>query len=181
MLLVRLTASFPSFTQTLDRELRKRGNFGGCSSRLYWAGSTSIRQHGASLKLSSRVRYEQYEQWVCGIPIIGDERIFRDTKTVHWRVFVEPARLDNLRISAQVENVTNLQNDLERALGLRIREDLRIPLPAYCGKCQCSQIINSLRPVVEAAQFSRADGGKVRLTVTFSVANDLTAALSCLN
>ena len=111
----------PSFTQTLDRVLGSQGNFGGCSSRLYWAGSTSIGQYGTSLVLSSRVRYEQ---WVCGIPLLGDRYIFQDTKTVDWRLFVDPARLDNLRISAQVENVQNLQNDLERALGLRVREDI---------------------------------------------------------
>ena len=175
-LLVRLTARFPLFTETLDRVLGEEGNFGSCSRRLYWAGSTSIDQYGASLKLSSRIRYEQ---WVCGVPFVGDQRIFRDTKTVDWRLFVEPDRLDNLQISAQVENVRNLQNDLERALGLRVRENIRIPLPAYCGRCECSQVTTALRPTVEAARFSQ-EGGDVRVTVTFSVASDLTDALACL-
>ena len=176
-LVVRLTANFPSFTHALDHILVTRGNLGSCSKRLYWVGNTSIREDGASLALSSRLRYEQ---WACGLPIIGDKRIFRDTKTVDWRVFVVPALLDNLRVTAQVENVRNLQNDLEERLDLRVREEISIPLPAYCGVCECSEIMDALRPTVEAAQFSHVEDDMMRLTISFSMASDLSRALDCL-
>ena len=175
-LAVHLTAVLPAFTETLDRVLTGRGNFlDRCSRRLLWVGRTSIRNHGVSLALSSRVRYEQ---WVCGFI---KTRLLRDTKTVQWRLFVEPAPLQDLRISGQVENVVSLQNDLERALGLRVRQDIAIPLPASCGPCECAQITDALHPAFEAARFSDAGNGAVRIAVTFSVSNDLTGALQCLH
>ena len=174
-LLVQLTANFPGFTGTLDRMLRQQGNFGSCPSRLYWSGGSSIQRDGASLALSSRVRYEQ---WVCS-SWFGRTRLFRDTKTVDWRIFVEPAPLDELLIVAEVDNVRNLQDDLEDLLGLRVREQIKIPLPAYCGSCECAEIVNILGPAVEAARFS-GNGGDLRAEVTFSVASDLTDALACL-
>ena len=173
--LVRLTASFPAFTNTLDRMLREQGNFGSCSQRLCWAGQSSIRRYGASLAMSSRVRYEQ---WVCGF--LGDHRIFRDTKTVDWRISVEPAPLDRLQLIAQVDNINSLQNDLELLLGLRVREVIKIPLPAYCGSCECAEIVDILGTAVESTRFSRASAGNVRVDVTFSLASDLSDALGCL-
>ena len=138
-------------------------------------GGTSIRHYGASLGLSSRVRYEQ---WVCGF--LGDHRIFRDTRTIEWRLFVEPNRLDKLRISAQVDNVRNLQNDLEQLLNLRVREDIAIPLPIDCGGCPCDQVISDLQPAVDDFRFEDAGDGAVRVTVAFSIASDLSDVLGCL-
>ena len=175
-LLVQLTASFPAFTNTLDRILRKQRNFGSCPSRLYWSGGSSMRGDGASLALSSRVRYEQ---WVCS-SFWGKTRIFRDTKTVDWRILLEPAPLDELLLVAVVDNVRSLQDDLERLLGLRVREEIKIPLPAYCGSCKCAEIVDILDPAVESTKFSPIGDGGVRLEVTFSVASHLTGALGCL-
>ena len=175
-LTVVLEARLVSPAETIDGVLSSRGNMrGGCSSRLYWVGGTSIRHYGAALGLSSRVRYEQ---WVCGF--LGDHRIFRDTRTIEWRLFVEPNRLDKLRISAQVENVRNLQNDLEQLLNLRVREDIAIPLPIDCGGCPCDQVVSDLRPAVDDFRFEDAGDGAVRVTVAFSIASDLSDVLGCL-
>ena len=172
---LRIDSGGPS-TLTIDRVLSGRGNMlGGCSSRLYWVGGTTVRHYGAALGLSSRVRYEQ---WVCGF--LGDHRIFRDTRTVDWRLFVEPDRLDNLRISAQVDNVRNLQNDLEQLLNLRVREDVAIPLPTHCGGCDCDQVVGALEPVVDDFRFEDAGDGAVRVTVAFSMASDLGDVMGCL-
>lgn len=175
-LTVLLEARIVSPAETIDRVLSGRGNMrGGCSSRLYWVGGTSVRHYGAALGLSSRVRYEQ---WVCGF--LGDHRIFRDTRTVEWRLFVEPNRLDDLRISAQVENVRNLQNDLEQLLNLRVREDIAIPLPIDCGGCACDQVIGALEPVVDDFRFEDTGDGAVRVTAAFSIASRLGHVLGCL-
>ena len=175
--LVQLTASFPGFTGTLDRILREQGNFGSCPSRLYWSGGSSVRRDGASLALSSRVRYEQ---WVCS-SFWGKTRIFRDTKTVAWRISVESSPLDELLLVAEVDNVRSLQDDLERLLGVRVRDEIKIPLPAYCGSCECDKIVDILGPAVESTRFSRTSGGGMRIEVKFSVASDLTGALGCLS
>ena len=174
-LLVQLTASFPAFTGTLDRILRNEGNLNSCSQRIYWAGRSSIRRDGASLALSSRVRYEQ---WICGF--WGNHRIFRDTKTVHWSISVKPARLDKLLIVAEVNNVKSLGDDLERLFGLRVREKIKIPLPAYCGSCECAEVVNLLSAEAKETRFSTTGNGDVRMDVLFSVASDLTGALGCL-
>lgn len=82
-------------TGTIDNYLSGRGDFiDGCSKRLFWAGSTSIRGTGEILKLSSRARYEQ---WKC-IRILGKEvktRLFRDTKTVHWELSFDREAYDS--------------------------------------------------------------------------------------
>ena len=174
-LLVQLTATFPGFTATLDRILRKQGNFNSCSQRIYWAGGSSIRRYGASLALSSRVRYEQ---WICGF--LGNHRIFRDTKTVHWSISVKPAPLDKLLIVAEVNNIKSLGDDLERLFGLRIQEQIKIPLPAYCGSCECAEIVKLLSAEAKDTRFSTTGNGDVRMDVNFSVASDLTGALGCL-
>lgn len=174
--LLRVEARLTEFADVLDQVLGARGNIlGGCSSRLHWAGETSVRGYGDALSLSSRVRYEQ---WVCGF--LGDHRVFRDTKTVEWRLFVEADRLDSVRISAQVENVRSLQNDLEQILGLRVREDVAIPLPTDCGTCSCDQVIEALLPALEDVRFEDAGEGDMRVVVTFSAANDLKDILQCL-
>ena len=175
-LTVVLEARIASPAETIDRVLSGRGNMlGGCSSRLYWVGGTTVRHYGAALGLSSRVRYEQ---WVCGF--LGDHRIFRGTRTVDWRLFVEPGRLHDLRISAQVENVRNLQNDLEQLLNLRVREDVAIPLPAHCGGCDCDEVVGALEPAVDDFRFEDAGDGAVRVTVGFSMASDLDDVMACL-
>ena len=173
--LLRVEARLTAFADVLDQVLGARGNIGSCSRRLYWVGETSVRGYGDALSLSSRVRYEQ---WICGF--LGDHRILRDTKTVEWRLFVEADRLDSIRISAQVENVRNFNNALERRLGLRVREDIAIPLPTDCGTCNCDQITEALQPALEEVRFESAGEGDVRVVVTFSAANDLTDILRCL-
>ena len=175
-LMVRLVARFTSLTGVLDDALRAQNNFlKRCSRRLYWVGNTSIRHYGGSLGLSSRVRYEQ---WVCGL--FGDHRLLRNTKTVEWRLFVEPAPLNNISISAQVTNVRSLQNDLERLLGLRVRDNIAIPLPTDCGACDCEQLSAALRPEIESLRFEDAGNGAVRMVLMFSVASDLTDVLKCI-
>ena len=173
--LVSAAARFDSFTQTLDRILGSRGDFlGGCSKRLYWAGGTRVRDAGASLGLASRARYEQ---WLCGAI---KTRLLRDTKTFHWRVLVRANRIENIRLEARVENIENFPNDLERAFGLRVTEILRLPIPARCGKCSCSEMTRDLEPVFRGAQFSM-DGGTLRLKVEFSIKNDLLVIMPCMS
>ena len=178
-LLINLTAKFGSFTQDLDRFLRSKGNFAKkCSTRIYWSGNTSVRGTGKGLRLSSRLRFEK---WICK-KVFGKAirtKIVRDTKTVHWRLFIKRARIDQIRISAQVENIKNFPDDLEKLLGLRIREEIKVPIPARCGKCKCSQITDSLKPVFENVKFWRTDE-TIHVKVEFSILGDVTKLSHCL-
>ncbi|MDE0101647.1 MAG: hypothetical protein OXN89_04650 [Bryobacterales bacterium] len=173
---IPLAADFPQFTDTLDRKLRGQGNLlDGCSGRLLWIGETSIRDGGESLALSSKLRYEQ---WLC--TGIGDTRLLRDTRVVQWRISVEPAPLDELRLVALVENVEGLNNQLEEALGLRVREEVDIPFPSDCGRCECSEVADMLDATLESTRFRSTDDGGVRVEAIFSGTGDLTDVLGCL-
>lgn len=174
-LLISSTARFDSFSRTLDRILTSRGNFGSCPKRIFWAGNTSIRDAGESLALSSRARYEQ---WICSSTLGFKTKLFRSTFTVHWRLFIRPGEIENIRIEARLENIDDFSDSLEELLGLRIKENIRIPVPVRCGECDCSQVTGSLNPALEGVGFSR-DGETVRLKVTFSLEGDLTGMLPC--
>ena len=178
-LLIYLTANFGSFAQDLDHILRSKGNFKGCSTRIYWTGNTSVRGTGKSLRLSSRLRYEK---WWCK-KILGKRmkgRIFRDTKTVHWRLFINPAQIDKIKISAQLENIKNFPDDLENLLKLRIPKEIKVPIPARCGKCKCKKFTDSFKPEFTGSDFSSANGD-VRIRVGFSIKGTLTnELLRCL-
>ena len=177
---IYLTASFPNFTRNLDQILKSKGNFKGCSTRIYWGGNTSVRNTGMSLGLSSRLRYEK---WWCK-KILGKRmkgRIFRDTKRVHWRLFINPGSIDEIKIGARMENILNFPNDLERLLRLRVRKEIDVPIPVRCGNCKCSQINKSLKPEIKSVNFSRADGNislRVRLSILVKVNKGLSNCLS---
>ena len=170
---IRLTAQFPSFIQELDGALNRRGNLNTCINRVHWGGRTSIRSDGSYLDLRSRIGYEL---WNCN-PLVGDWRWLGAAGWVDWRMDLMPAGLDSLEIRARVTNIDGLPDWVERVLGLRITQNLRIPLLESCGQCGCIQDGLSLRG--QSALFSR-DGDVVRVTVRFSVASDLTGALQCL-
>ena len=176
-LLIYLTANFGSFAQNLDRILRSKGNFKGCSTQIYWSGNTSVRGTGKSLGLSSRLRYEK---WWCK-KILGKRmkgRIFRDTKTVHWRLFIKPAPIDKIKIGARVENILNFPDDLERLLKIRVPKEIKInfPIPKSCGKCKCKKFTDSFKPEFTGSDFSSANGD-VRIRVGFSIKGTLTKEL----
>lgn len=170
-----LAADFPQFTGTLDRMLHERGDFlDGCSKRLLWIGETSIQDAGESLVLSSKVRYEQ---WICSW--LGDARLFWDTRVVQWRISVNSAPLDELRLVAEVANVKGLNNTLEDIFGLRFRKEIDIPFPADCGNCECSQVADLINATLESTRFLQTGDGAVRVEATFSISGDLTNLLKC--
>ena len=168
-------ASFGDFAADMDRYLDGRGFFQNrCSRRIYWLGDTAVLEAGAALRLSSKVRYEQ---WACSS--LGNARLLRDTKRVHWSVSVPRAPIDQVvAVTAALDDIVDFPDAVERMFGLRVREQIPIPLPPECGKCDCSLIVESLQPVFEAIAFSYRDG-RVEATATFSTA-DPWQAMACL-
>lgn len=171
-LVVTTPIEFHSFTGTVDAYLQGRGDFiDGCSKRLYWAGDTSIRGTGEILKLSSRVRYEQ---WICA-KIFGKRlktRLFRDTKTVHWNLYLDK---EKLKIVARLKDIKNFSDSLERRLGLTFEKEIDIPVPEKCGKCQCDKAFD---PRLERSNFDQSSG-KVVLGMTVSFKIDVATAAKC--
>jgi len=176
-MLLLLTMRLDSLAEKLDRVLTGRLNE-ACEHRLYWVGATDVRALDAHLRLSSRVRYEF---WQCIDLILVDvkTRILQDTKSVTWKLYIDPAPIDDLEISAELTNIEKFPDALERWFDLRVRKDIKIPIPLRCGQCQCSDIVNTLRPRFESARFGET-GGAIRVVVTFSVGADLTKLVPCL-
>ncbi len=176
-LAARISGTFHSLLQEIDRTMGEKGNFNTCGNRIYWSGNTSIRETASSLRLSSNVRYEN---WLCIRGLFGfTTRIWRTTKRVDWRIFIDPSPIDQLRMSAQVEDVSDLPPDIEELLGLRIREDFQIPLPTNCGRCSCAELVDHLEPVAAATRFSGQEGN-LHIEMEFSMSSDLISVLTCL-
>ncbi len=167
-------ASFPDFEADLDRYLRGKGLFQNrCSRRIQWVGGTSIRETGAVLRLSSRVRYEQ---WACSS--LGNVRLLSQTRSVHWSMYATRAPIDEVAVTATLDDIVDFPDRMERMFGLRVREQIPIPLPPACGKCDCAKVIEWLQPAFEAIAFSER-GGRMEVTTTFST-GDPWQAMTCV-
>ena len=167
-------ASFPAFEADVDRYLRGRGFFRNrCSRRIYWVGDTSVLEAGSVLRLSSRVRYEQ---WAC--TSLGDARLLSETRSVHWSLYVARAPLSEVAVTATLDDIVDFPDTVERMFGLRVREEIPIPIPPACGACDCSAVIELLQPAFEAIAFSD-QGDRMEVTTTFST-RDPWQAMSCL-
>lgn len=167
-------ASFDNFAADVDRYLDNKGFFQNrCSRRIYWVGDTAVLETGSALRLSSRVRYEQ---WACSS--LGDARLLRETRNVHWSVSVPRAPIESVAVTAALEDIVDFPDLVERTFGLRVREDIPIPLPETCGRCECAYVIEKLGPVFEAVTFA-GRGRRMEVTATFST-RDPWQAMACL-
>ena len=150
----------------------------GCSQRLYWRNGTTIRHGGPRLGLKSKIRFEQ---WAC-VDLLFDTlktELVTVSTDFEWVLFVEPAGMDKLKLSAQVTNVRNVPPAIEEWLGLRIRKDIEIPIPTDCGSCDCTNIIKTLDAKFSNVSFEAADG-RVRMVTQFSAKGNLNKLLGCL-
>ena len=118
-----------------------------------------------ALRLVSRIRYEH---WACSS--LGDARLLQETREVHWSVTVPRAPVDRVVVAAALDDIVDFPDAVERTFGLRVREEIPIPLPETCGKCDCADVIELLKPVFEAIAFSHRNGS-VEITATLSTAD----------
>ena len=119
-------------------------------------GNTHIRGAGDRLRLATRV---SYEQWLCAI---FKTRIFEVSTIVEWSIRVNaPAKLDDLALTASVDNIKGVPGEVEQWFDLprRLRTDFRLPIPTEgCGKCSCSELVDILVPVAERFSFQVQNG-----------------------
>ena len=173
---ISIKARFPDFANSLDDILIGRGNLGKCQQRFYWRGSTSVNNGGESLQMTSEVAYEL---WTCG-DVFGNVRWVGDARNVDWKLFVRPAPLDKLYISARVNDIHGWPNWIEGAFGVRITENMKVGLAASCGTCSCMDVMGSVRPRFDDSEFSVEEDGTVFVAATLSVNSDvLTKVLAC--
>ena len=171
---VMVKASFDDFEADLDRYLDGKGYFQNrCSQRIYWVGDTAIREAGTALRLTSRVRYEQ---WACSS--LGEARLLRETRAVQWSVRVPRAPIERVVVAAALEDIVDFPDAVERMFGLRVSEEIPIPLPERCGTCDCDEVVELLKPVFEAIAFTDR-GDRLEITFTLSTA-DPWQAMACI-
>ena len=183
---IHVTAMFPSFAENLDTILKKKGNMGGCQQRFFWRGNTALRGGGDELNLKSRIGYEA---WTCPRPIrlpfggtipLPRVRVFGDARNAQWTMFVKPAPLDQIYLSARINDVVGWPNWVEKLFGVHITENVPIGLPKTCGSCSCEELVFDLRPRLDNAQYTVGDDGKLRMAVVLSVNDDvLHKVLAC--
>ena len=178
-LLISSTVRLDSILSVLDSTLNGRGNLmGRFSQRLYWRTGTTIRHGGPILGLTSRIRYEQWTR----VDLLFETlrtRLFSISTNVEWVLFVEPGGLDKLKIIAEVTNVRDIPPSIEEWLGLRIREDIQIPIPTNCGTCDCTNIAKTLDMEFRSINFEMTNN-TLRVVTQFSAKGNLTELLGCL-
>ena len=176
-MLIKISAGFPHFVKNLDEILQARGNLGGCLDRIFWRGATSVADSGEELHLSSRIGYER---WLCW-PKFLRKRILGSVGRIHWKLYIDAASLNDIKMHAQMYNIAGVPNWLERWLGLHFAEVIEIPLPADCGSCDCSELVDALSFRLESTEFSRIGENEegIRLDALFSSEANLTQALRC--
>ena len=175
---ILVDATFESFPEHLDDILgSKRNLLRRCTKRLYWRGDTSMRHGGEVLKMTSRLAYEL---WVC--PGIGQLRFkhLSDSRRVDWTLSIRPGPIEDISLSAHLDNIVGVANWLEDLLDVNVTEDIKIDVPKFCGKCECSELANRLQPMFEGARFDIADSTTLDVSAVFSAKNDIAGVLQCL-
>ena len=170
----------------LDSFLKSEGDLDGdrWSRDLYWRDGTTIRHGGRRLGLTSKIRFEQWTM----INLLFVElktRLFSVSTDVEWVLYVEPSglenlKLENLKLVAQVTNVRNVPPDVEKWLGLRVKEEIQIPLPSNCGSCDCATVIGSLDARLKQVEFHMGGDRTVSLIMALSASGNLTELLKCV-
>ena len=185
---IEIKAMFSSFPENLDQVLiAKKDLAEGCKYKLHWRGQTSIRGAEASkLHLSSGLAFEQ---WICfpkrrilGVTVPLNKLNFNllgDAVTVQWTLFVNPARIDELHVSAKLTNIVGYPDWLEDLFGLQITRNIKVRIPDLCERCKCSEIIEGTALTFEGATFSVENERDVKVVATVAVSNDLAAVLGC--
>jgi len=98
---------------------------------------------------------------------------------VHWSLYVPRPPLDEVAVNVRLEDIVDFPDAVERTLGLRVREEFPIPLPAACGKCDCSEVVELLQPAFEEVAFSERES-RMHVTMTLSM-RDPWDAMACLS
>ena len=102
-----------------------------------------------------------------------------DDVTVQWTLFVNPARVDELHVSAKLTNIVGYPDWLEDLFGLHIARNIKVRIPDLCVRCKCSEIIEGTALTFEGATFSVENERDVKVVATVAVSNDLAAVLGC--
>ena len=68
-----------------------------------------VREAGAALRLTSRVRYEQ---WACSS--LDNARLLRETRAVQWSVRVPRAPIERVVVAAALEDIVDFPDSVER-------------------------------------------------------------------
>ena len=148
-----------------------------CSRRPFRVGGTRILGAGDVVRLSTPIRYEQ---WLCA----GFEtKLFRTTFDAEWSIRVNPpARLDNLRLTAGLENARGIPGEIEQWLDLqgRLRDNnIDIPIPTDCGVCPCADLADAIDLIAEEFTFGDPGGGNLLVSGVLSASTDMTRLTSC--
>ena len=174
-MLLHLDALLEDFTDDIDKHLH--GDLvPGCSKRAYRSGRTEIRSGGKHISLRTSFRAEW---WSC---VLFKTRLVRSTHPVHWSMRLNtPARLDELHVSAYLDNIKDFPDELEELFDLRGKlTSIKVPVPPECGKCSCSDLAEKLKPVAERFRFEPQSKHGLIVKGVFSFPRDLTALAMCM-
>ena len=162
----------------IDQQLRSIAASASSCSRRPRVRGTRITGGGGTLRLSTAFRYEQ---WTCIGPF--KTRLFSLSFRVDWSLQVsQPAALDNLVLTAEAGNIEGVPGEVEQYFDLpgRLRREIWIALPTDCGQCRCSDLVESLEPIVRQTLFDTQNGeDDVIVRTVLSMRSDLTPLTQC--
>ena len=91
---------------------------------------------------------------------------------------VPRAPIHEVAVIARLEDIVDFPDAVEQVFGLRVREEVPIPLPSECGSCDCADLIDLLQPAVEGFSFSERETS-MQITATISMGNPWDA-MACM-
>lgn len=175
-MLVHMEVEIEGFLSAVDQQISAAMTH-SCSRRPSRVGATRILAAGGLIWLSTPIRYEQ---WLCAV---FKTRLFRYTFDAEWSIRVNsPARLNDLRLTAGLENAKGVPGEVEQWFNLqeRLRTTINIPIPTDCGACSCAELMDDLDPIAERVSFGYRGGQNLQVGLVFSTSNEMTNLLRCV-
>ena len=127
--------NYMSFTQTLDKVLKNKGNLGNCENTLYWRGHTKIlRVEENKLVMESKVTKSFY---TCGKNFWRKWRMKISpniNQTIKYDVTVVDDHSGGVDVKVHVQDIYNFPGSLEKMIRKKLSRELNFGIPGFHTK-----------------------------------------------
>lgn len=128
---VNFKVTINDITSMIDKTLKKKGNLGSCSKRVYWKGNTKIVSAGKNkIVFESKIQFKSY---TCG-KVLGKKftaKLGSKTQTIKWDLTLSKKKNGKLNFKWNVQDVDNFPGSLEQVLRDKLLGKMSFGLPKF--------------------------------------------------